>query len=241
MVFLGNSEKGKKKDIGNYDVFNRIIECSFPKPINLFFAYHAAQTLEENVSSLYKLMMLYIGDQESDAIKKAQKKYRKALRKIKRTYNNNLNQTLKEEPIEYNISLSYDTLIQSSYTEKTFLSPKSILNLYKKYDIIDLDDLTEYKHMIEQILLNKGEFTLSDKHRKYYLKNFAKLLKTNSVNMKAYTANINTLYKVGNTLYLNDKNVLQEKIDTAISKKQDCSSATEYISLYKKILKYNKK
>jgi hypothetical protein len=59
--------------------------------------------------------------------------------------------------------------------------------------------------------------------------------------MKAYTANINTLYKVGNTLYLNDKNVLQEKIDTAISKKQDCSSATEYISLYKKILKYNKK
>ena len=218
------------------DVFNRIRECEFPEPINLFFAYYAAQTMEENVTSVYTLMLHYLGDQDDDNVKKAKKVYRKALRKIKKTYRAKLDQEGEEE-IEYSMSQSFNSLEIAPYTEETFLIPDVILNLFQKYRD-RYEDLSEYKNVIEQILLNQGEFKLSDKHRDYYLKNFANLLSTNNVNMKTYTANVNTLYSVGQGIYSADRDVLQGKLPKKKSKKRNCSSAEEYISMYNKVEEY---
>jgi hypothetical protein len=236
-VFEYVLSSNKKEKLQSFvDVFSRIVECKFPEPINMFFAYYTAQTLEENVSSVYKLMLFYLGDQDNDNVNKAKKMYRKAMRKIKRTYKDQLDQEA-EEKIEYDISKSFESLEIAPYTEDTFLIPDVILNLFKKYKDRH-EDLSEYKNVIEQILLNQGEFKLSDNHREYYLKNFAKLLSTNNVNMKTYTANVNTLYNVGNGIYSSDRRVLQGKLPKNKSKKRNCSSTEEYMSIYNKVSEY---
>jgi hypothetical protein len=200
----------------------------------MFFAYYAAQTLEESISSVYKLMMFYLGDKEGDDITKAKKRYRKAIRKIKKTYKERLSKDPYEK-IEYDISQSFESLETAPYTKDTFLIPDVILNLFNKYGE-KMEDLSEYKNVIEQVLLNKGEFSLSDKHRQYYLNNFKELLTINIVNMKTYTANVNTLYYVGKSIYSIDKAVLEEKLQ--VTKKNNCSSAEEYMSIYKKVEEY---
>jgi hypothetical protein len=223
---LSSTKNDKLKSF--VDVFERIITCKFPKQINLFFSYYAAQTLEENITSVYKLMIYYIGDQKGDSIINAHKMYGKALRKIKSVYTKKL-EVEEDEKIEYDIHHSFDYLEIAPYTEDTFLIPEVIFNLMKKYEN-NYEDLSEYKNIIEQILLNKGIFSLSDNHREYYVKNFKKLLETNSVNMKTYTANINTLYKTGKDIYFNDK----EKL-----KLEQCQVG-EYMSIYNKIEEYKK-
>lgn len=234
---LASNEKEKLESF--VDVFRRIIDCKIPKEINLFFAYYAAQTLEENVSSVYKLMLQYIGDRQGNDVEKAKNMYKEAIEKIKKTYRKRLNKK-HEEKIEYNLSQSFDSHEISPYTEETFLLPDVILNLFKKYKDNMHEDLSEYKIVIEQVLLNQGKFRLSNKHREYYLDNFTSLLSTNSVNMKTYTANANTLYDVGYGIYSNDKLILQQKLRSKKLKKQNCTSAKEYLSIYDKVEDYIK-
>jgi hypothetical protein len=216
------------------DVFERVRNCEFPKPVNLFFAYYAAQTLEENMTSVYKLMLQYNPDDEN-----SQKVYKIAMKKIKKTYRKKLEQDF-DEKIEYDITHSFDSLEYAPYTEETFLTPDVILNLLEKYNNLS-EDLSEYKNIIEQILLNQGMFKLSEKHKEYYLKNFANLLSTNSVNMKTYTANVNTLHEVAKHVYSTDRAMLQTHIPTKKSKSKNCLSAKEYMLVYKKIEYFFKK
>jgi hypothetical protein len=212
------------------DVFNRVIECDLPESSNIFFAYYTAQTLEENITSVYKLMVYYL---ETENLKYSSKKYKKAIKKITKNYKEKLSQKY-EENIEYNISQSFDTLERCPYTEETFLLPDVILNLLSKHKETTRD-LSEYKNIIEHVFLNNGMFKMSDEHRQYYLENFSYILSTSSVNMKTYVANINTLRKVSRGIYGTDKNFLTTKLPKNKSKKRNCDSAQEYMSIYSKI------
>lgn len=236
----------KKEKLQSFvDVFERILKCTFPPQTNIFFIYYSVQTLEENISSVYKLMMYYLGDQKGDDVVNAQKIYKKALKKIKNSFKNQMDKYCNK--VEYNILKSFDSLETAPYTENTFLIPDIIINLLNKYEDKYEDkykdkhgNLSEYKNIIEHVILNQGEFSMSEKHRKYYLDNFSELLSINTVNMKTYIANINTLYDVGKDIYSKDKSILKLKLPKKFSKNKNYSSAEEYMSTYNKIEEYFK-
>jgi hypothetical protein len=225
---LASSQEEKTQSF--IDVFDRVIECDFPEPVNLFFAYYAAQTLEESVTSVHKLMLHYL---DMEKLEDSGKKYKKAMKKIRHSYRAKLSEK-SDEKVEYDLAQSFKSLEISPYTEETFLLPDVILNLLSKYGEVG-EDLSEYKNIIEHVFLNQGMFKMSDEHREYYLENFADLLSTSSVNMKTYTANVHTLQKVAKGIYNVDREFLLGKLPKKKSKKRNCDSAEEYMSMYKKV------
>jgi hypothetical protein len=221
---LASSQEEKTQSF--LDVFNRVIECDFPEPINLFFAYYSAQTLEESVTSVHKLMLHYL---QMEKLEDSGKRYKKAMKKIRRSYREKLSEKGDMITVEYDLSQSFKSLEISPYTAETFLLPDVVLNILTKYETTPHEDLSEYKNIIEHVFLNQGLFKMSDEHREYYLENFADLLATSSVNMKTYTANAHTLKKVSKGVYSTDKNTLVGKL---AGKKRRCDSAKEYMSMY---------
>jgi hypothetical protein len=231
---LASSQEEKTQSF--IDVFNRVVKCDFPKPENLFFTYYAAQTLEENVTSVHKLMLHYL---KMDNLEDSGKKYRKAMKKIRRSYRVKLSDK-SDEKVEYDLSQSFKSLEISSYTEETFLRPDVVLNLLLKYGKSG-EDLSEYKNIIEHVFLNQGMFKMTDEHREYYLENLADLLSTSSVNMKTYIANVHTLHGVARGIYTTDMNILSKKLPKKRSKKRNCDSAEKYMIMYNKVEEFFKK
>ena len=109
--------------------------------------------------------------------------------------------------------------------------PQKILTLLDESS--DINDLSEYKEIIEIILLNKGKYQLSDKHREYYLANFDNLLRSSSLSMKNNRANRQTLLLLAPIIYKEDEQKIQLKISSLTS---PCDSVKKYLKLYKKII-----
>ena len=136
-------------------------------------------------------------------------------------------ETTKEKNIDYpDVSGYFNDFIHAPYTEETFLDPQKILSLMKDDS---LEDLSEYKEIIQILLLTKGIYQLSDKDRKYYLQIFNKLLNTNSLKMKNNTANMKTLKLLAKKVYIEDKKELESKLSET---KTNCHYADVYIELY---------
>ena len=230
------SSTPKEKTNTFLDVFNRVIECEFPKPINMFFLYYATQSLEESVTSVYTLMITH--EEKLDEV--TSNLYKKAIKKIRNVYSEELKKDVNVK-VEYELS-KFGKLEVALYTEETFLIPDVILNLLYKYDKKDYKDLSDYKYIIEQVLLNQGMFKMSDEHREYYLENFASLLKVNSVNMKTDCANVHTLHHVARDIYSHDKEMLDKKLlkNKLKFKKYNCSAVEEQMATYNKIDEYFK-
>jgi serine/threonine protein kinase len=160
-----------------------------------------------------KLLLRYYEDVYKDFMSFLERVYKK---KIK---------TVKEKKIKYVVG-NFNDFIQAQYTEETFLDPEKILSLIKN-DSVDLsEDLSEYKEIIEIILLNTGLYKLSDKDKKYYLKRFDKLLDTNSLKMKNNSANKKTLKLMAHKVYEEDKTQLESTL------KKTCDYTDMYIELY---------
>lgn len=214
------------------NVFERVNTCSFPEPVNLFFSYYFAQTIEDNITSVYILLKKFL-DQEKVDTSKYDLIYKNTIKKINKTFNEKFKK-LEDKKIDYQISDQFTHLRTSPYDEQTFLIPDIILNLLHKNDK-DITDLSEYKHIIERVLLNQGIFKLSDKHKSYYLDNFQKLLRINSLVMQNNTANIITLYNTTRSLYETDKSKLVTNLQKKKSKKRNCVNAEKYLVTYNKI------
>jgi tRNA A-37 threonylcarbamoyl transferase component Bud32 len=231
---LASSQEEKTQSF--IDVFNRVVKCDFPNPVNLFFAYYAAQTLEENVTSVHKLMLHYL---KMANLEDSGKKYKKAMKKIRHSYRVKLSDK-SDEKVVYDLSQSFKSLEISSYTEETFLLPDVVLKLLSKYGKLG-EDLSEYKNIIEHVFLNQGMFKMTDEHREYYLENFADLLTKSSVNMKTYIANVHTLRGVARGIYTTDMKILSKKLQKKKSKKRNCDSAEKYMLMYNKVEEFFKK
>ena len=235
---LSSTQEEKIKSF--LDVFDRMLLCELPQPENIFFVYYTAQTLEENLSSVYTLMTQYLKSENMEDV--GVKKYNEAINKIKRVYLEKLQNGLDlDSKIEYNLFKNFGKLELAKYKEDTFLLPDVIINLLYEYENKDGTDLSYYKHIIEHILLNQGEFKMSDKHKNYYIENFSELLKINSVNMKTVYANVYTLYDVARDIYSQDRKELQKKIKNKKIKNK-CSLIERHLSTYNKIKEFfNKK
>ena len=135
-------------------------------------------------------------------------------------------ETKTEKDVEYKLSDHFKKLEQAVYTEETFLCPKKVLKLLEDETP---DDLSEYKHIIESILLDRSYYQLKEKHREHYLRNFQKLLLSNSLTMKNNSSNIKTLNFMSQEIYLKDKEALEFKLR---NKSNICDDAKEYLKVY---------
>ena len=213
-------------------VFERVNTCKFPDSINLFFSYYSAQTLEDNISSVYTLMKKFLANEKITNTEKYDRIYKKTMSKIKKIYSKKLDQ-IQDENIDYKISDQFEKLEIAPYTDQTFLTPSVILNLLHKNNK-SITNLSEYKHIIQRVLLNQGKFKLSEQHKKYYSDNFQKLLRTNSLVMQNNTANITTLYSTSKELYESDKTALVSKL-LDLNDNRNYVNSKEYLVTYNKI------
>ena len=211
------------------NVFVRLKYCTIPQPKNLFFIYFAAQSLEHNLLSVQDNMMDFITTHKIDSTQ-----YKKivtdTMNFINRVYTEKIN-TMNEEQVEYNIFDGFDKLKRATYTENTFLVPQNILKMVTSNQDTDL---SEYKEIIEIVLLNQGTYKIKDKNRTEYFKNFNKLLNTSSINMKNNSANINTLNLLSNKVYTQDKSILEVLL--AHKSDNNCDNALVYLKTYQNIL-----
>jgi len=116
-----------------------------------------------------------------------------------------------------NVNISSETLENFNFNEDIFLSPEKIKKI--KNDMYT--DISDYKDIIEYVFLNKN-FKISDKHKKNQkIKN---ILSMDSIKIKLYNANCNTIKKYAKIIYKN--NIVNIN-----------SISDELINVYKDILK----
>jgi hypothetical protein len=212
------------------NVFSRLKHCTIPQPKNLFFIYYVAQTLEDNLISVRNNMMHFLENNNLN-IEKYEKIFINTMRFLLKVYEPKIS-TITEKNVEYEIESDFSKLIIAPYDETTFLLPDKILSLLKPYKN---EDLSDYKEIIEFILINQGRYKLLEKDRNYYLQNFSKLLSTNSFYMKNNNANIKTIRDVSKVLYNQDLIEIQNKIKNL---EENCIDAQKYIRNYITILSF---
>jgi len=213
------------------NVFSRLMKSTLPQPKNLFFIYYTAQSLERNLTSVRDDMIRFLKE-NGKPTDKHQKIYEDIMSFLQRIYKTRIEgpETKIQKDITYSLDKKIDQLNPAPYTEETFLCPRKVLELLEDDKI---DDLTEYKHIIEMIIVDQSYYKLSDAHREYYMVIFKKLLDTNSLFMKNNSSNINTLIFMARELYVKDKSELESKL----SKEDDiCDEAKEYLKLYDSII-----
>ena len=144
-------------------------------------------------------------------------------------------ETTKEKDIDYadDVAGHFNDFIQAPYTDETFLDPQKILVLLNDQPIDFPEDLSDYKEIIEVILLSKGTYKLKDTDHKNYLIIFQKLLAKSSLKMKNNSANIKTLRLMASKMYEENKIKLELKLSET---ETSCPYADAYIELYKKCI-----
>ena len=217
------------------NVFYRLKKCSLPQPKNLFFIYYAVQSLERNLTSVRDNMIQFLQDSGITDTSKYEKTYHETMSFIETVYRKKIENT-KEKNVEYvdDVADHFMKLTPAPYTEETFLDPKKILDLILHLPLDLPEDISDYKEIIEVILLTKGPYKLTDTDSKYYLEHFTKLLQTNSVKMKNNIANKKTLLLLADKIYQQDKS----KLELNLAKKT-CDEPNEYLELYKQCISKN--
>ncbi len=225
-----------------FNVFVRLKHCTIPQPNNLFFVYYAVQTLISNLKTVNEEMGIFLAQTASSRPKvkvtntsspMAEQTYKKAyletLHYLDRVYSPKI-KDMEVEDIEYKIEGNFSHLEVAPYNVESFLEPEKIRNLLKK--IVPMIDLSTYHEIITFILLYSGKYQLSNKNREYYLRNFSKLLKINTFNMKNNTANFNTLQKISADIYPKNRKILASQLPGV----GNCSDAQRYIKDYTYII-----
>jgi hypothetical protein len=236
-VFEYIFSKSEKEKFQSYvNVFSRLMKSTLPQPNNLFFIYYIAQSLERNLTSVKDHMDLFLKHSEHIPNEKYKMIYEDTMSFLRRVYETKI-KTKKEKEIDkvdYKLSDRFNNLEKAVYTEETFLCPKKVLKLLEDETI---DDLSEYKHIIEIILFDKlfdeSSYKLEPNHRENYLIHFEKLLLSNSLTMKNNSSNIKTLTFMSQEIYSKDKESLELKLT---NEGKICDEAKEYLKLYNSII-----
>ena len=187
------------------------------------------------MTSVRDNMIQFLQDSGITDTSKYEKTYHETMSFIETVYRKKIENT-KEKNVEYvdDVADHFMKLTPAPYTEETFLDPKKILDLILHLPLDLPEDISDYKEIIEVILLTKGPYKLTDTDSKYYLEHFTKLLQTNSVKMKNNIANKKTLLLLADKIYQQDKS----KLELNLAKKT-CDEPNEYLELYKQCISKN--
>jgi hypothetical protein len=211
------------------DVFRRLKQCTLPQPKNLFLLYYSAQSLNENITSVGNNMLYFLKINNIEP-EKYENIFTNTLKFLQEFYESKI-ENIEGEELVYNIR-SMKRLEVAKYTDETFLLPETISNMLKA-EKFDDTDLSEYKEIIEYILLNKSIHQLSKKDSEYYINSFAEILGTNMFIMKNNTANYKTLRVASERIYRENS----DRIDTALQTQVgNCKDAERYLKVYREIL-----
>jgi hypothetical protein len=202
------------------DIFQSFKRCTIPQPNNIFFIYYTAQTIRDNLKNVYQDLEIFLHKIEQDGNTYI-KIYKDTMAFIDRVYMKSIN-SKQEEIIDYVLTEKFNKLEQAPYDEETFLIPNDVLQLILSSDKISTD-LTDYKDIIELILINDESYKLSDKTKQYYIKHFKNLLELNTLNMKTSIANTQSLLYTAENIYKKDLNYLN---------KYPCLNTDIYNNLY---------
>ena len=221
------------------NVFERVNKCNLPPTKDLVLIYYTVQTLEGNIKSVWQIMKSFL-EKESISIDPYIKIYNDTLDNIKNIYKQKLSELKLKDDSKYTPTHIFDTLEQIPYTIDSFLEPNIISSYIDKYKNIQLQTyLYEYKNIIKHIIVNQGYFKLDNETQKVIKNTFRKLLETKCLNINVNTANICTLFYMSKNIYTQDKNFLIKNLPSTKQIEQekiDCSSITETMKTYNKIL-----
>ena len=219
----------QEQSLTYYYVFQRLKQCSIPQPDNLFFMYYTAQQLEDNLISVYNIMIDFLIKNNINR-DKYQQAFNNCIKYLYKIYKNKID-TGAKDPIEY-VLIEPGPFEQATYNPETFLLP-ALIN-HKINDITYYgQDLTEFKEMIEQTLLNNSTYKLTDQDRTYYIDNFKILLNINSVITKNNIANGQTLRSTAIDIYTLNIEKIEKIVPVEIG---NCSVAKQYLDIYKDIV-----
>lgn len=203
------------------NVFNRFKNCDIPTPSNLFFLYYSAQKLYDNLLSV-KNDMMYFLTQNNIPIENFKELADSTLSLISSIYDPVIKNMNKNEVV-YTISDNFSELKPAPYTNETFLLPDTISRLITPFKN---SNLTDYKDIIQHILVNQGRYRIKEEDREYYLRNFRELLNTSGLVMQNNTANVFTLRATATELFEEDEYFLSG----------DCNTVQKYKEKYARIL-----
>ena len=211
----------------------------------LLFVYYIAQTLENVITTVYKHMICFLQNNNYTIIdsKKYTIVFNSVIELLKKTTNFYKKNNYQEIVISYNNKFlvnNTNRICKSNYTEESFLIPSKIYSLLinnNDYQYEQNDDISEYKEIIQMILVHNGKFKLNNNEYTFYTNMFEQLLEIDSLNMKNTIANDITLLYLSKIIYNNDyKSLRNATTATSVSTNID-----KYKTYYNKILNYEKK
>lgn len=223
------SKTDTEREASYTNVCQRLKRCSLPSPRNLFFTYYAAQSLETNLRTVQEQMMAFFHFRNRRVTLACQEEFKGAISLIKGAYLPQIADG-KLKLVHYDLVGETSVLEPAPYNMETFLVPKTVLKYLK--ELKPASDLSDYKDIIEQILLYSGtNFALKPEDRAHYLANFDSLLKTSSIAMQNNSANLTTLKSLVLEMYLTNHKKLYVALKASPS--GNCDSAKQYLEDYK--------
>lgn len=211
-------------------VFERLLKCTIPKYKDIFFIYYILQTFEINLSNVYHSMNYFL---EIEDINKEKyiSIYNNCMNFIHTYYTQEL-QYLEKQKIEYEFNTNNNTI---HYDSNTFLLPDEISSKINSITSFE-HDITEYKDIIQNVLLNNRTYKLPNHLKEYYINNFDQILNKDNVHIKNYVANINTLVLTTYDIYLKNYNMLSVIIQEELQQNKNCEESIKKMKMYKNIL-----
>jgi serine/threonine protein kinase len=216
----------REEQLNSYlNVFIRLKHCSLPLSDNLLLNYYTAQNLENNLRIVYNNMIHFL---ENNGIKtiKYKKIFINTMNFIKKVYGEKISNNTNKS-IEYSIENIPIEIPQ--YSVDIFLEPEKVLEYINMVKNIEINVMSDYKDIIESVLVNKGEFSLSSEDKLFYMKNFKKLLTINTVEYVNDIANIKTIKMLAQKIYSKDKEYL-------LKQDLNCNLVKNYLKLYNEII-----
>jgi hypothetical protein len=170
------------------NVPRRLLKCNLPKCSNIFLDYYTSQILIDNISSCENIFLEFQKNIKNQNDYSSE--FNNAYNIINTTY---LTDFKEETKIEYNFP-KIDKFILS---ENDFLYPEKILKILELNKNIKINiDITEYKQIIEYVLLKMGpnkKYVISSKVYKYYKNNFSDMFNIDITEYRNSLANLNSL------------------------------------------------
>lgn len=168
---------------------------------NIIFLYYIAQTYEKYALSIVESMNELLTENSID-----KDKYECEIQAIKDIFDRKLTSAT----TDLRITIDENMRIMN-YNESIFLLPKKVKELlgYYKYN-----DVSEYREIAQYILLFDGYFKIREVHRAKMVNSLEPLLNVNTIQMKLYNANNNTLRVVASEIYTD--NILKLKSHTKL-------------------------
>lgn len=166
-------------------VFHRLLNSELEIPPDNLLSKYTLQTIQNNLSSVYNLMLIFLKENNIDP-KLYIRKYNKAIEYVEKTF------TLEDSDED----LKIQEYPMCNYTNKIFSNPKELIKTLADPSLSELslaEDISLYKEMIEEVLLSgfshESNVELLSLNSASYKNSLANIVSLRETAFKLYSAN----------------------------------------------------